>query len=129
MLRSGVATTEARRTNADAGREHVVAKLVSKSTAEWLDILTEAGVPVQAVRGLPEVVADEQWRHRGVMVQADGIAGLDEAATLIGAPFVADTDGPDRTATAPGQVGQHTREVLEQFGCSEDEIAAVLGAE
>lgn len=120
------ATMAARRTNSEAGREHVVAALASRPTAEWLRILKDAGVPVQAVREFPEVAADAQWRHRGVMVRAEDIDGMDDPATLIGAPFIADADGPDDHAVPPGAVGQHTREVLAQFGCTDAEIDAVL---
>ena len=120
------ASMEARRTHAEAGREHVVAMLASKSTADWLKILKDAGVPVQAVRTFPEVAADDQWRHRGVMVRAEGIDGLDGPATLIGAPFITDADGPNDHAVPPGTVGQHTQEVLAQHGFTEAEIDAVL---
>ncbi len=122
------ATMEARRDNAKEGQIVVGAVMAQKTTAEWLDILKPAGVPVQAVRTLPEVAMDAQWSYRGVMATADGIEGLDETATLIGAPFMADTDGPMTVALPPGRVGQHTREVLEELGCDRDEIAAVLEA-
>ena len=120
------ATPDARSKNVETGQVLIGGVLKTKTTEEWLAVLKEAGVPVQAVRTLAEASADPQLDHRGLLVEANGVEGIDEPITLVGAPFIANQDGPKTEAVPPGKVGQHTREILQELGCSAAEIDEIL---
>jgi formyl-CoA transferase len=52
--------------------EIVAARLAARTTAEWVDVLNEAGVPCGPVYAMDEVFADPQVQHLG-MVERDVI--------------------------------------------------------
>jgi len=86
-----------------------------QASARWLALLAQHGVPAAAIREFPEVVADEQFAHRGVF--ADVMAPDDPTSTvrLIQSGFIAQHDGPRVPAPAP-RLGQHTDAILEELG-------------
>jgi len=120
------ATFEARMENFNSGIKLVGEALKTKTTDEWLKIMNEAGVAVQAIRTLHESTVDPQLAYRGIMVDAGKLRGFDQALKLVGAPFIASADGPLQQAEPPQEVGQHTAEVLAELGCSEAEITEFL---
>lgn len=84
--------------------------LVTKPAAVWERVLNEAGVPAGRVLTVPEALALDQVKHRG-LVQSIGAGGAEEAISvcvggyhLNGAPCV-----PDRP---PPRLGEHTEEIL-----------------
>lgn len=95
-------------TNGDrvAARNELVpileARLRQRTTAEWVDALIAAGVPVGPFHTVDQVLADPQIRHRG-MVASDG------EHPVIGNPIK--TGSPDSFAPAP-RLGEHTEEIL-----------------
>ena len=121
------ATETARQENFGAGRELVQAAMRTRSTAEWLPVLKQYGVAVQAVRDLDSALSDPQLAHRGILVDASG-DGLAEKTDLVGAPFLANEDGPLTRASPPVRVGQDSRAILEELNCSPAEIDAILAA-
>ncbi|MEP3114568.1 CoA transferase [Nisaea sp.] len=125
LLDPRYSTEPARQENFKTGLALIQAAMKSRTTEEWLPILKKHGVAVQAVRDLDTSLSDPQLAHRGILVDASG-SGLKEKTDLIGAPFLANEDGPLQEATAPVTVGQDTREVLEELGCTPDEIDAIL---
>ncbi|MCR9212994.1 MAG: CoA transferase [Proteobacteria bacterium] len=120
------ATFEARAENLEPGQELLGEALKTKTTDEWLALFNEAGVAVQAIRSLPESTTDPQLDYRGIMVDAGQLTGFDQALRLVGAPFIANADGPLQSAAPPVKVGEHTAEVLREVGCSEEQIAEFL---
>jgi CoA:oxalate CoA-transferase len=120
------ATFEARQANLESGLELVGEAIKTKTTEEWLEIMKKVGVAVQEVRTLHEAVKDPQLEHRGVMIDAGKVHGFDDALRLVGAPFIANVDGPKTAATPPARVGQHTEEVLKSLGYSDEKIAEYL---
>jgi crotonobetainyl-CoA:carnitine CoA-transferase CaiB-like acyl-CoA transferase len=77
-------------------------RLRQRTTAEWVDALIAAGVPVGPFYTVDHVLADRQVRHRG-MVASDG------EHAIIGNPIK--TGSPDTYAPAP-RLGEHTEEIL-----------------
>jgi crotonobetainyl-CoA:carnitine CoA-transferase CaiB-like acyl-CoA transferase len=71
-------------------------------------------------------LSDPQLDHRGLLVEAGKLHCTSDPVTLLGAPFVANEDGPHQKAEPPFQVGQHSREVLEELGFSASEITKCL---
>ena len=93
---------------------------VNKTSAEWIDIFNKAGVPCGPINSIDQVFADEQVKHLGAAIpgrKADGSEQL----------FVAQPFRMSRTQTkiaaVPPKQGEHTDEVLKEFGFSDSEIA------
>ncbi|MZR29041.1 CaiB/BaiF CoA transferase family protein [Sneathiella litorea] len=120
------ATFEARQENLQEGLKIVGEAMKTKTTAEWVEIMSNVGVVVQAVRTLAEATSDPQLEHRGIVVRGENISGFDQALRLVGAPFVANEDGPKKEASSPGKVGQHTEEILRELGYSDSDIANIV---
>jgi formyl-CoA transferase len=94
--------------------------LTGKTSAEWVDILNKAGVPCGPIYSVDQTFADPQVRH----LQMDwAIDTGDDRGTLhvVGEPMTLSRT-PTRLAAAPPRLGQHTDEVLAEFGFSAGEI-------
>ncbi|MEX2599472.1 MAG: CaiB/BaiF CoA-transferase family protein [Dehalococcoidia bacterium] len=81
----------------------------SKTTAEWVEILSGMGVPVGPVQNIAEVAQDPQVNHRGMFVEMDHPA-------LGKVKFTGNPIKMSRTPSGPSAVppllGQHTKDVL-----------------
>lgn len=120
------ATPDARRDNLKEGIELVGATMKQKTLAEWLELMGKIGIAAQSVRTLAEATSDDQLEHRGIIVEAEGIAGFDDAMRLVGIPFIANEDSPINRAHPPAEIGEHTGEVLKELGFGDDEIGKIL---
>jgi crotonobetainyl-CoA:carnitine CoA-transferase CaiB-like acyl-CoA transferase len=104
-----------------ARRPELVAELesalASRSTDEWVAVLSDAGVPCGPIHDYRQVFEDPHTQAREMEVHVDGTRTL-------GIPVkMSDTPGAIRRP-AP-QVGEHTAEVLREAGYSDEEIAAL----
>ncbi len=90
-----------------------------KPTARWLEILERAGVPSGPIYSFSEVYDDPHVQARGMEVETEhATAGR---VRNIGIPVkLSETPGAVRRS-APA-LGQHTDEILSEFGYSEAEI-------
>lgn len=92
----------------------------TRPTAEWLEVLLAAAIPVSAINDIPAVLADPQVRARG-MVQSAVHETLGEI-DLIG-PAAKFSNTPAAVRKAPPVLGADTRAVLEELaGCSSAEL-------
>ena len=114
-------------TNADrmANREVLIdaleAEFGKRTSAEWLEALEAGGVPAGPIRNVGEMHTDPQTIARNMVVTTEHpTAGR---VGGIGCPVKFSSGQPDLARPAP-LLGQHTREVLEETGCSEEEIEA-----
>jgi crotonobetainyl-CoA:carnitine CoA-transferase CaiB-like acyl-CoA transferase len=94
----------------------------TKTVTEWVHVLEAAGIPVSPVRGLAELVADPHLQAVGLFETlehpgAGRIRRVRRGVRLGSAE-------PDELRLPP-TLGEHTVEVLEQFGFSGDEIVAL----
>jgi crotonobetainyl-CoA:carnitine CoA-transferase CaiB-like acyl-CoA transferase len=115
------------RTNSDrvTNREALVAELervfAARPAAEWIARLAGAGVPAGKVRGVLEALAEAERAGRAATAEVEHPT----AGTL---PLVATPLRPGagtRPAGPPPLLGQHTREVLAELGCSAEELDAL----
>jgi crotonobetainyl-CoA:carnitine CoA-transferase CaiB-like acyl-CoA transferase len=109
-----------RLTNRDALNEAIEAYTVKRGSDDMVESLNAAGVPCGPIYTIDEVFADPQVQHLGMTktVQHKTLGQLDvvnNAVTLGGAPEMSYRATPER--------GQHTSEVLSEFGYSESEIS------
>lgn len=110
---------EARSNNRDALNEKLQAYLSARSSGEWIDALNEAGVPCGPIYRMDEMWADPQVGHLKMSRPANNTALGDHsvvrnATNLSAAPDMAYRGTPER--------GEHTDEVLHEFGFSKAEI-------
>jgi crotonobetainyl-CoA:carnitine CoA-transferase CaiB-like acyl-CoA transferase len=117
-------TPALRQRNIDARLELTQDALRARPAAEWLRRLGAAGVPCAPVLTRNEVIHHPQVEALGLVVETVHPAAGRLRQTRPAARFSA-TPAEIRRG-APG-LGAHTREILEEIGCSAAEIAE-LGA-
>jgi len=91
-----------------------------KTSAEWIAILNEAGVPCGPIYNVKEVFEDPHVRHLGLAVEVKSPA-LGEIQ-IQNVPVTLSRT-PARVRTAAPEMGEHTDEVLREAGYSAEEIA------
>lgn len=115
------ATDAARRENRGALREILDAAFPTASAAEWEERLSAAHVPAGEVRELPEILASEQIRARGLIhALRDDASGATYYAQ--GAGFKLNGVVPAPTE-APPRLGEHTDAVLGEAGYDRAQVA------
>lgn len=91
-----------------------------RTMQEWMVLLSDNNVPCGPIYRLDQVYADPQVRHRGMRIEVPHGAGVN-------APHVASPINYSESAIAYSRsaptLGEHTREVLSDFGLAGDEIA------
>lgn len=107
-------TPQDRSQNASDLREKLNTIFLTRPAAEWEAILAEVAVPAGRVRGLEEILHEDQIAARGLMSTLD-IDGLDRPVHVPALSFVA--NGQATTATrVPSALGADTDEVLSTLG-------------
>ena len=81
--------------------------------------------PCGPINSIDQVSADPQVKHLGI---AQSVKKKDKSTlTLVGQPFLMSRT-KSRIAAPPPTLGQHTDEVLKEFGFKPKEIAALRAA-
>ncbi len=110
---------ETRLQNRDALNARLQDYFSKKSSSEWIDALNNAGVPCGPIYHMDEMWSDPQVKHLRMSRPVDhSVLGkyhvVRHATNLSGTPGMAYRATPER--------GEHTDEVLREFGFSDDEI-------
>jgi crotonobetainyl-CoA:carnitine CoA-transferase CaiB-like acyl-CoA transferase len=95
-------------------------RTVHKTSAEWIDIFNKIGVPCGPIYSIDEMFADPQVKHLGMAAAGTRPDGSEEL--FVAQPFKMSRT-PTRIAATPPAQGQHTDEVLKEFGFADNEIA------
>jgi formyl-CoA transferase len=113
------ATIALRSKNRDALNAAIDTYMAKRTTGEWVKILNDAGVPCGPIYSIDQVFDDEQVKYLGIAQQLP-----DAGKHLVGQPVTLSRT-PSRMAVRPPLVGEQTRDVLTEFGFSEQEIASL----
>ena len=119
------------KTNADrmANLEALVAvmnsRLKTRPVEEWIKLLEGEGVPCGPINSIADMAVDPQALARAMVVELDHPrAGT---TRTLGLPIKLSAS-PGKVARPAPLLGQHTREVLAEFGFSTGEIQALVEA-
>ncbi len=114
---------KARMANLPALVELLTERFKRKSSALWLDALAAVGVPAGPVLTIAEMLAHPQVRARDMVVTTRHPTVGDTEA--IGCP-IKFSSTPARVGRPAPLFGQHTREVLAEFGFDGAEIQSMI---
>jgi crotonobetainyl-CoA:carnitine CoA-transferase CaiB-like acyl-CoA transferase len=95
----------------------------ARTTSDWLARLEAAGVPAGPVLSIGEMLTDPQVLAREMVVEVEH-SRLGPMKTL--GPPVKFSATPGRVRHGAPQLGQHTHEVLKEYGYSDVEIKQLL---
>ena len=118
-----LATDKSRAANRAKTNALLQKALLDDTSANWIERLNKAGVPSGPVYAMDQVFADPQVRHLGIewAVQHPALGEL----KLVRAPMNLEGVAPPRRPTP--ERGEHTAEVLAEFGIGEAELATLRG--
>lgn len=102
-------------------RAELAAIFAEKTAAEWDAILGAHDCCVEIVSELEELPQHPLHQAREVFFEIDGGAGVGPILQ------VRTPVGGDASATAPPRHGEHSREVLAEYGFDDEQIRALLG--
>ncbi|OZM75747.1 CaiB/BaiF CoA-transferase family protein [Pseudonocardia sp. MH-G8] len=94
--------------------------LLERDRDEWLGVLQAHGVPCGPVNTLGEAMSDPQVAHNQLIRTMEHPAA--GSVRTVGLPLRMDGD-PLPVRSAPPLLGEHTDEVLSQYGFGDDEVA------
>jgi len=108
--------------NRDALGEAINEALRGETSRTWIDRFNEAGVPCGPINSIDQVFADPQVQHLG-MAQPVTSPALGEIR-LVAQPMTLSAT-PTSMRLPPPENGEHTDEILAEFGYSTEQIATL----
>ncbi len=114
------ATNADRRERRDALNAAIAVVIKTRTSAEWVELLLEHGVPCGPIYRIDEMFDDPQVQHLGI---AEAIDTEPFGLTKAMAQPVRMERTPARLAAPPPGRGEHADELLQELGLSEDEIS------
>lgn len=100
----------------------------TRSTAEWIALLQDKAVPCGPINTVAQAFDDPQVQARGIHMTLPCQTGNDIAQVATVASPMRLSATPVNYRSAPPTLGQHTQEVLQELGLSEDEVHALRTA-
>jgi crotonobetainyl-CoA:carnitine CoA-transferase CaiB-like acyl-CoA transferase len=116
------ATQEARSQNYGRAYAFVAEELKKRTSAEWLEALERADIPVQRMNRLEDIVADPHLAATGYFRRVEHPS--EGTLRSMAVPSEWSESPPQYRRHAP-RLGEHTREVLREVGLAEEQIEAL----
>ena len=117
------ASLSARLENIDEVYREVSVMVSTKTTQEWLDILTDTPVPTMIVNTLEDLLEDPHLTATGFWKEyehpTEGTLRLPDLPTRF-------SETPGSVRLLPPRLGEHSLEVLRQTGLSDEEIRKMI---
>jgi crotonobetainyl-CoA:carnitine CoA-transferase CaiB-like acyl-CoA transferase len=119
------ATQEVRSKNYDIAYAFVADELRKRTTAQWIEALEAADIPVQRMNSLADIVADPHLAATGYFRSVEHPS--EGPIRSMAVPSEWSASPPEYRRHAP-RLGEHTREVLCEAGLADDAIEELLRA-
>ncbi len=100
----------------------------TRTTADWIALLQDKAVPCGPINTVAQAFDDPQVQARGIRMTLPRQAGNDIARVATVASPMRLSATPVSYRSAPPTLGQHTQEVLQELGLSEDAVHALRAA-
>ncbi|MFD9665087.1 CaiB/BaiF CoA transferase family protein [Rhodococcus sp. NPDC059968] len=117
------ATVHARSSHLNELYEIMIPVIKTKTSDEWLRLLEEADVPCSKVQTPQELVEDQALASAGLLTEHEH--PTEGRIRLLNNP-VRYTNAPNSIRQLPANLGEHSREILDEVGFSADEIDAMV---
>src|SRR4051812_23207195 len=117
------ATQEARSRNYGGAYAFVAEEMKRRTTAEWLQALEAADIPVQRMNTLADIVSDPHLAATGFFRTVEH--PTEGRIRSMAVPSEWSESAPEYSRHAP-RLGQHTREVLEEAGYAREKIERLI---
>src|SRR5690349_22328581 len=124
LARPEYVNAAARSKNRDALNAEIDAHTVKRTSADWVERLNEAGVPCGPIFAIDQMFGDPQVEH---LKMAQPVKKKGKEMKLVGQP-VSLSRTPSKLVSWPPTLGEHTDQVLKEFGFRAGEIAALRKA-
>ena len=109
----------------DKLNEEIDSHTVKRTSAEWIELLNEAGVPSGPIYSIDQMFADPQVKH---LKMDPAVKRKDKSLMkLVGQPMTLSRT-PSKLVVRPPAIGEHTDAVLKEFGFKPKDIAALRKA-
>ena len=115
------ATPASRSEHRDALSDVINENFRKDTSKNWIERLNKIGVPSGEINTIDKVFSNEQVRHLGIARDMNSIER--GAVQVVGQPIIMSDADPSIQRPPPGK-GEHSREILAEYGYSDAEIDA-----
>ena len=117
------ATLELMWDNRQALGDELQAVIISRTSDEWLAAFAQYEVPVNRIAEVEEAVDDEQMKANRMVIEGPAQSGV---PWLVTHPVQISSVAHAQPAAGP-QLGEHSRQILQELGYSDEQIQALHG--
>jgi crotonobetainyl-CoA:carnitine CoA-transferase CaiB-like acyl-CoA transferase len=125
FLSKEYSTQEARSRNYDKAYAFVAEEMKKRSTAEWIEALERADIPVQRMNSIEDIVADPHLAATGYFRTVEHPS--EGRIRSMAVPSEWSESPPEYRRHAP-RLGEHTREVLGEAGYSAAQVETLIAS-